>query len=123
MCHCNPDKPCHPFNTQEICLFHSIYHPYLIQFFFTIHLSPPFIQFDTFIQKMYKTFILRSKHRTSHRFYCLPFSPLILTFLTNQKAISPPIQITLQIFSTEPNLSKYLLPLATLYLSIKFLRP
>ena len=37
MCSCNPDKPCYPFNTQKICLFHSIYHPYLIKFFFTIH--------------------------------------------------------------------------------------
>ena len=43
MCRCNPYKSCYPFNTQEICLFHSIYNPYLIQFFFTIHLSPHLI--------------------------------------------------------------------------------
>ena len=30
MSRCNPDKPCYPFNTQEICLFHSIYHLYLM---------------------------------------------------------------------------------------------
>ena len=49
---------------------------------------------------MYQTFILRSTHRTSNRFHLLPFSPLILSFLTNQKSISPPISISLQILST-----------------------
>ena len=39
MCRCNPYKSCYPFNTQEICLFHSIYQPYLIHFYFTIYLS------------------------------------------------------------------------------------
>ena len=56
MCRFNPEKPCYSFNAQEICLFHCICHPYLIQFFFTIHVLPPFIQFDTFTQQMYLNF-------------------------------------------------------------------
>ena len=102
MCSCNPDKSCYPYNTQKIYLFHSIYHSYLIQFFFTIHLLPPFIQFDTFTQKMYRTFILRSTQRASNRFFFLPFPPLVLSFLINQKFITPPVQICLQILYLNP---------------------